>query len=77
MTLCDSAAAYPLCFTCCFEDASITRRRRKYKGNRRVKFVDGWVEFASKKVAKRVAASLHNTQIGMAKIVTQPLVCCC
>lgn len=46
------------------EDPAITRKRKKYKKNRRPKHVDGWVEFASKKVAKRVARALNATPIG-------------
>ncbi|XP_053481660.1 activator of basal transcription 1 [Ictalurus furcatus] len=42
------------------EDHSIKRKKRKAgcKGSR---YVEGWVEFRDKRVAKRVAASLHNT----------------
>lgn len=29
------------------------------------KFVDGWVEFAEKKIAKRVTRSLNGTPIGL------------
>ncbi len=46
------------------EDQAITRKRKKYRGNRRVKHTDGWVEFARKSVAKRVALALNNTPIG-------------
>jgi len=46
------------------EDAAITRKRKKYRKNRRVKHTDGWVEFANKKVAKKVALALNNTPIG-------------
>lgn len=42
------------------EDHSIKRKKRKAgcKGSR---YVEGWVEFRDKRVAKRVAATLHNT----------------
>uniref|UniRef100_A0A7S3YVS4 18S rRNA factor 2 n=1 Tax=Lotharella globosa TaxID=91324 RepID=A0A7S3YVS4_9EUKA len=46
------------------EDAAITRKRKKYRNNRRIKFTEGWVEFANKKVAKRVALALNNTAVG-------------
>lgn len=46
------------------EDASAARKRKKFGGNTGKKFVDGWVEFANKKIAKRVALSLNNTNIG-------------
>ncbi|XP_062854648.1 activator of basal transcription 1 [Trichomycterus rosablanca] len=42
------------------EDRSIKRKKRK-AGNHGSSFVEGWVEFKDKRIAKRVAASLHNT----------------
>jgi len=45
------------------EDAAARKRRRKLTGNASKRYVEGWVEFASKKVAKHVAASLNNTPI--------------
>ncbi|KAK3565958.1 hypothetical protein QTP86_023364 [Hemibagrus guttatus] len=42
------------------EDRSVKRKKRK-AGNRGSRYVEGWVEFRNKHVAKRVAASLHNT----------------
>ncbi|XP_049341958.1 activator of basal transcription 1 isoform X1 [Astyanax mexicanus] len=42
------------------EDHSVTRKKRK-AGNNGKNFIEGWVEFRDKRVAKRVAASLHNT----------------
>ncbi|KAG7332703.1 hypothetical protein KOW79_004537 [Hemibagrus wyckioides] len=42
------------------EDRSVKRKKRK-AGNRGSRYVEGWVEFRDKRVAKRVAASLHNT----------------
>eukprot|EP00823_Brevimastigomonas_motovehiculus_P006182 TRINITY_DN5005_c0_g1_i2.p1 TRINITY_DN5005_c0_g1~~TRINITY_DN5005_c0_g1_i2.p1 ORF type:complete len:332 (+),score=122.85 TRINITY_DN5005_c0_g1_i2:91-1086(+) len=46
------------------EDASIAAKRKKFKGNRARKFVDGWVEFLDKRIAKRVALMINNTPIG-------------
>eukprot|EP01084_Bolivina_argentea_P283939 486449_1 len=46
------------------EDASDRRKRRKGGGNRGMRWKEGWVEFAGKKVAKAVARGLNNTQIG-------------
>lgn len=46
------------------EDPKITARRKKYKKNKRQNYVEGWVEFADKKVAKLVAAKLNNNPIG-------------
>lgn len=40
------------------------RRRKRRSGLRRGDFTEGWVEFRDKRVAKRVAASLHNTPMG-------------
>ncbi|MCJ8734718.1 hypothetical protein PDJAM_G00238420 [Pangasius djambal] len=42
------------------EDRSIKRKKRK-AGSNGSRYVEGWVEFRDKHVAKRVAASLHNT----------------
>lgn len=50
----------------CRLDASVARKRKKSGGNTGKRFIDGWVEFADKKVAKSVARSLNNTQIGTA-----------
>lgn len=46
------------------EDETQQARRKKTGGNKKTKFVDGWVEFESKSVAKRVAATLNNTPVG-------------
>ncbi|XP_040007739.1 activator of basal transcription 1 [Xiphias gladius] len=48
------------------EDGQVRRRKRK-SGLRRCDFTEGWVEFRDKRVAKRVAASLHNTPMGTRK----------
>ena len=45
-----------MCF--CFAAKQVSR------GKRGRSFSEGWVEFKNKKVAKSVAASLNNTQIG-------------
>lgn len=43
-------------------------RKRKGKTSlKRCDFTEGWVEFRDKRVAKRVAASLHNTPMGTRK----------
>ena len=47
------------------EDASLARRRkRETTSGTKKRYVEGWIEFASKKIAKSVAASLNNTPIG-------------
>lgn len=48
------------------EDGEVRRRKRK-SGLRRCDFTEGWVEFRDKRVAKRVAASLHNTPMATRK----------
>jgi len=48
------------------EDAAARKRRRKMSASKSAggkRYVEGWVEFASKKIAKHVAASLNNTPI--------------
>ncbi|KAJ3108145.1 RNA-binding ATPase activator esf2 [Phlyctochytrium planicorne] len=46
------------------EDPKITARRKKYKKNRRVNYVEGWVEFEDKKLARRAAEFLNARNIG-------------
>jgi ESF2/ABP1 family protein len=38
--------------------------RKKTGGNRKMKYIDVWVEFSSKHVAKLVAMTLNNTPFG-------------
>eukprot|EP00918_Siedleckia_nematoides_P078265 GHVU01171184.1.p1 GENE.GHVU01171184.1~~GHVU01171184.1.p1 ORF type:complete len:213 (+),score=40.47 GHVU01171184.1:116-754(+) len=45
------------------ENEASAAKRRKYTSKKRC-YVDGWVEFHKKKIAKKVAASLNNTSIG-------------
>lgn len=45
-------------------DSSVRKRRKAKGGNGSKQFVEGWVEFASSRVAKRVAESLNNTRMG-------------
>ncbi|KAJ1440500.1 hypothetical protein B484DRAFT_323038, partial [Ochromonadaceae sp. CCMP2298] len=50
------------------EEASMQRQKRKENGgNGSKQFCEGWIEFSSKKIAKRVAESLNNTAIGSKK----------
>ncbi|GAA5796762.1 hypothetical protein EDC94DRAFT_618009 [Helicostylum pulchrum] len=46
------------------EDAKVTARRKKYTKNRRTNFVEGWVEFKDKKIAKALAEHLNMKNIG-------------
>uniref|UniRef100_A0A8D0H8X5 Activator of basal transcription 1 n=1 Tax=Sphenodon punctatus TaxID=8508 RepID=A0A8D0H8X5_SPHPU len=43
------------------------RKKKKKAGTNAKSFTEGWVEFQDKRVAKLVAASLHNTPIGTRK----------
>ncbi|XP_056130835.1 activator of basal transcription 1 [Lampris incognitus] len=45
----------------------VVRRKKKKAGSRGCDFTEGWVEFRDKRVAKRVAASLHSTPMGNKK----------
>ena len=50
------------------EDASVRKRRRMEHGkNGSKRYVEGWIEFSSKRVAKQVAQALNNTAISHAK----------
>ena len=46
------------------EDPAIRKKRKAMGGNKKQSFVDGWVEFEDKAVAKRVATTLNTTPIG-------------
>jgi len=46
------------------EDKSDRKARRKTGGSKTKRYVEGWVEFADKKLARLVALSLNNTKIG-------------
>ena len=46
------------------EDPKIALKRKKYKHNKRINYVEGWVEFMDKKVAKQVCLLLNNQIIG-------------
>lgn len=49
------------------EDAAQRKRRRKLTGNAAKRYLEGWVEFQDKGVAKHVARSLNMTPISMHK----------
>jgi ESF2/ABP1 family protein len=49
------------------EDAARRKRRRKATGNATKRYMEGWVEFKDKGIAKHVARSLNNTPISMHK----------
>lgn len=50
------------------EDPTVRKRRRKeYGGNGSKRYVEGWIEFSNKKIAKHVALSLNNTPISNEK----------
>lgn len=48
---------------------SETRRKARIRrgGTKKICYIDGWVEFHDKRVAKRVAISLNNTPVGGSK----------
>jgi ESF2/ABP1 family protein len=46
------------------EDPAIRKKRKMMGGNKRQSYVDGWVEFADKQVAKQVASMLNTRPIG-------------
>ena len=50
------------------EDASVRKRRKKeFGGSGGKRYIEGWVEFASKRKAKHVAQSLNTTPISIHK----------
>lgn len=46
------------------EDPAIRMRRKRAGGNRGKEFTEGWLEFAKKSVAKRVASMLNGEHMG-------------
>jgi ESF2/ABP1 family protein len=46
------------------ESADVRRKRKAHGGNGSKQFVEGWVEFADKNIAKSVAESLNGYSIG-------------
>jgi len=46
------------------EDTAVHARRVSSGGNKKKCFTEGWVEFADKRRAKRIASTLNNTPIG-------------
>jgi ESF2/ABP1 family protein len=46
------------------EDPAIRKKRKMMGGNKRQSYVDGWVEFADKKVARQVVSMLNTRPIG-------------
>ncbi|KAG0344708.1 RNA-binding ATPase activator esf2 [Podila humilis] len=46
------------------EDPKVAARRKKYGGNKKQNYTEGWVEFMDKSIAKQVAHSLNTTVIG-------------
>ncbi|KAF8822438.1 putative pre-rRna-processing protein [Cardiosporidium cionae] len=46
------------------EDPVTYRNRRRAKGCKKTKYVDGWIEFSDRKLAKNVAEALNGQSIG-------------
>lgn len=46
------------------EDSAARKRRKQSGGNGSKQFVEGWIEFADKKIARRVAESLNAKIMG-------------
>jgi len=59
----DHQATIPSSFLC-HPDPSVRKRRIKAGGNRKKKYIEGWVEFAEKSIAKQVARHLNGNIVG-------------
>lgn len=46
------------------EDDSVRKSRTKRGGSHKIKYTEGWIEFASRKDAKAIAASLNGKPVG-------------
>lgn len=53
-----------ICFFCRHLDPKVAARRKKYGGNKKQNYTEGWIEFLDKAVAKQVAKVLNTTIIG-------------
>ena len=42
----------------------VRKKRQRFGGSKKKNFTEGWAEFKDKRIAKAVAKSLNNTQIG-------------
>lgn len=51
-------------YLCCSVDESIASKRRKFRGNKKKNYTEGWVEFRDKRTAKQVAFMLNNRPVG-------------
>lgn len=75
----NSFTCWKTCFEICgnfvFLDESVRKKRKKFGGSGRKAFTEGWVEFKDKKIAKKVASSLNNTNIGKWNYVVWLLHC--
>ena len=50
------------------EDPAVFRRRVTSGGSRKLQFVEGWVEFLDKHIARATALTIHNTAMGDAAV---------
>lgn len=48
-------------------DPKIREKRKKFGGNKKKNYTEGWIEFTDKRIAKLVALTLNNQQIGGGK----------
>eukprot|EP00041_Stephanoeca_diplocostata_P016868 m.334659 g.334659 ORF g.334659 m.334659 type:complete len:235 (-) comp20510_c0_seq2:297-1001(-) len=46
------------------EDKLVAKKRKKFGGNKKQNYTEGWVEFEDKRIARQVAESLNGTIIG-------------
>lgn len=46
------------------EDVGARKRRTRGGGSSKIKYTEGWIEFADRKIAKAVANSLNNVPVG-------------
>ena len=53
------------------EPESLHKKRIKSGGNKKKSFTEGWVEFANKKRAMRIARTLNNTQASVCIAATR------
>ena len=51
-------------------DPKVRLRRKKYGGNKKKRYTEGWVEFLDKRVAKTIANTLNAKPIGIFLVIS-------
>ena len=58
------------------EDDAMTAKRKKFGGNKKKKFTEGWVEFDDKKIARSVVRPSHHPSLPLHPSLSTPSIRC-